>query len=122
MKFAGIIAAVSIFTIMPFTLARSVFFGTFLGSGLMILVLRSWSQRFLVAGCLLYSFLLTFLDKFIFARMILSFFDPSLGAVLRVSNGSFRCCQVREFSLVSGPGNTGRKLRNSGYLPRKTFI
>ena len=79
MKLTGFVAVIAIFTIMPFTLARSVFFGTFLGSGLMLLVIRSWYHRFIIAGCLLYSLLLTFLDKFIFARMILSFFDPTLG-------------------------------------------
>ena len=76
---AGLIAAFLVFSIMPFSLSRSVFFGTFLGSGLMMLAVRSWKQRFVITGFLIYSFLLTFFDKFVFTRMILSFFDPSLG-------------------------------------------
>ncbi len=84
------IAAVIAFAIIPFTLARSVLFGTLVGAGMLFLMQRDRRNKTIVVFLVLLMFALILPSPFIRTRMIISFFDPTMNGrierMISVSN------------------------------------
>ncbi|WP_418791066.1 O-antigen ligase family protein [Phosphitispora sp. TUW77] len=125
-------AVVLVFALVPFTLARSVLFGALVGVGIFFLMQRNKRNKIIIACLVLLMGFMILPSPFMRARMIMTFFDPSMnGRIQRMDTVSTLVSEsisplgadgnnsiIEKENVVEKMNGTGIKTENLLWLTR----